>query len=231
MQYSAIILICCLIVGCAPRRLEPTAAAHRATHQTAELARQYGIVNAPGAELYIAALVTRLLQSYPQRTTAIESHRVVLLRTLEPIAVAPGNNTLVVSRGLLLQLSNEAELAFILAHELAHELLGHTLELERSPESRRAFELAADRFGLGLVALAGYDPRPATQALAHLQRMNDLWAIDLNYPDFTSRLASLQTAIYASNWQPPGTINRRDFQKLHATLCNYPPRATGGVCG
>jgi len=232
MRYSVIWFICCAVFcGCSPRRVDVATAHHHATAQTAELQRRYGEVSDRGAELYVRGIVHRLVQNYPQRPSEVESYRVVLLRTLEPIAVAPGNKTLIVSRGLMLQLSNEAELAFILAHELAHELLAHPLERDRSPENRRALELAADRLGLGLVAVAGYDPRPAVQALAHLQRMNDLWSTDPNYPDFVNRLAGLQTAIYSSQWQPPGTIDRRDFHKLHAVLCSYPPRATGGVCG
>jgi predicted Zn-dependent protease len=232
MRYSALFLLCCtLLWGCSPRKLTSDAAHHRAAGQTAELQRRYGELHDRGAELYVRMIVERLVQNHPQPAVASARYRIVLLNTLEPVAAAPGNSTVILSRGLLLQLSNEAELAFILAHELGHEILGHTLEVDRSPETRQTFELAADRFGLGLVALAGYDPRPAVQALAHLQRTNDLWSTDPNYPDFVHRLAGLQTAIHTSHWQPPGTVDRRDFRKLHAVLCEYPPRAAGGVCG
>jgi hypothetical protein len=80
------------------------------------------------------------------------------------------------------------------------------------------------------MALAGYDPRPAVQALAHLHRAASDWTTDPSYPDFTTRLATLQSAIYSSGWQPPGTIDRRDFHKLQAALCAHPPRPTGGPC-
>jgi len=232
VKYSAFLLVCCLIFGgCAPRRLDRVTAIQTADAQTAELTRRYGELHDRGAELYLRSIVDRLLATYPAQTELTQRYRVVILRSLEPIAVTPGNGSVIVSRGLLLRLSNEAELAFVLAHELGHEIQGHTFSTERSPEDRRSYEFAADRFGLGLMALAGYDPRPAVQALAELQRMNDLWTTDPNYPDFVNRLAELQTALYASNWQPPGTIDRRDFHKLHTVLCNYPPRAAGGVCG
>lgn len=232
MRYSAFLLSCCLIFcGCAPQRVDRATANHNANAQTLELTRRYGEVTDRGAELYLRSITDRLLASYPGRATLAQPYRVIIVRTLDPIAVTPGNGTVVVSRGLLLSLSSEAELAFVLAHELGHDIEGHTVSTERTSADRQAYEFAADRFGLGLMALAGYDPRPAVQALAQLQRMNDLWTIDPNYPDFVDRLAGLQTALYAAHWQPPGTIDRRDFHKLHAVLCSYPPRATGGVCG
>lgn len=232
MKYSAFLIACCLVLGgCAPRRLDRATAIQHADVQTAELIRRYGELHDRGAELYLRSIVDRLLSSYPGRAELSQRYRVIIVRALDPIAVSPGNGTVIVSRGLLLRLSNEAELAFVLAHELGHDIQGHTISTERSPEDRRAYEFAADRFGLGLMALAGYDPRPAVQALAELQRMNDLWTTDPNYPDFVNRLAGIQTALYASHWQPPGTVDRRDFHKLRAVLCNYPPRATGGVCG
>lgn len=232
MRYSVFFLACCLFLsGCSAPRLTPAEVASRGAAQTNELVRRYGAVTDRGAEAYVAGIVTRLLSSYPGELAPGAPPRVVILTTLDPVAVSPGNGAIIVSRGLLLRLSTEAELAFIIAHELAHEMLGHTEVSDRSPESRRALEFAADRFGLGLMAVAGYDPRPAVQALAELQRMTDLWNDDPNYPDFVNRLAGLQTAILTSNWQPPGTIDRRDFHKLHAVLCGYPPKARGGVCG
>lgn len=232
MRVSTFFLVCCVFFsGCSARSLSRPEVERRASAQTAELERRYGMVNDRGAEAYVQGIIGRLLHNYPGELPPDLTTRVVILRTLKPIAVAPGNGAVIVSRGLLLNLNNEAELAFILGHELAHDILGHTAASDRSPENRRAFEIAADHFGLGLMAVAGYDPRPSVQALAQLQRMTDLWTTDPNYPDFVNRLAGLQSAIYASNWHPPGTIDRRDFHKLHGVLCSYPPGARGGVCG
>ncbi|RIL11867.1 MAG: hypothetical protein DCC75_01530 [Proteobacteria bacterium] len=69
----------------------------------------------------------------------------------------------VISRGMLLACSNEAELAFVVAHELSHLVLGHHyLDIDAlGSERRKELELQADRYGLGLTALSAYDPRAA----------------------------------------------------------------------
>jgi len=219
------------LLGCAAQRGDRDAALHRAAHQTRELERRFGVVTDRGANVYLAGLVSRLTESYPQRFAGRSPPSVIILNAIEPIAVSPGNGKVLLSRGLIFQLSNEAELAFILAHELGHTALGHLPPDGVAPEERRALEIGADSFGVGLMALAGYDPRPAVQALAHLHRTTSGWTTDPSYPDFTNRLATLQTAIYSSGWQPPGTIDRRDFHKLQTVLCAHAPRAPGSACG
>jgi len=63
---------------------------------------------------------------------------------------------MVVYSGMLRFAESDDELAIVLAHELAHELLGQKLSVENA-------ESEADYLGLYLVARAGYDVTAATQ--------------------------------------------------------------------
>lgn len=76
--------------------------------------------------------------------------------------------TIVIGGGLERLLRDDAELAFAIAHEAAHIVLGHTAP-ERQAEigvtaRRRVLEQEADALALGLMARAGYDPAAASPA-------------------------------------------------------------------
>ena len=64
------------------------------------------------------------------------------------------------SRGAVLRLNHD-EFALLIAHEVAHYLLGHRIS---SPE----VELAADRLGAELACRAGHDPAAGLSLLKHL---------------------------------------------------------------
>lgn len=68
-----------------------------------------------------------------------------------------------VSRALVDLARGDDRLALVVAHELAHLLLGHPSRsaLSLAPETVRSEEREADRLGLYLAARAGYDPRAA----------------------------------------------------------------------
>ncbi len=90
------------------------------------------------------------------------------------IAFAQPGGYIYLSRGLLALASNEAEIAAVVAHEMAHVLLRHGAyrqQLQRSMAGRtpgeiagatnrltRAQELQADERSVALLAAAGYDP-------------------------------------------------------------------------
>lgn len=78
------------------------------------------------------------------------------------------------SRGLLLLLENEAELAAVLAHEIAHAQLQHFHRGDKQagghPTRGSAdLELAADARGVEIMAQAGYRARAALDSLLRLQ--------------------------------------------------------------
>lgn len=62
--------------------------------------------------------------------------------------------------------ANEGELAAIIAHEMAHNLLAHQARLDQIGRSRAnilATEIEADKFSVRLLAGAGYDPLVAAR--------------------------------------------------------------------
>ncbi|MBI3288372.1 MAG: M48 family metalloprotease, partial [Elusimicrobia bacterium] len=75
-----------------------------------------------------------------------------------------------ISRGLLRSVRSEAELAVILAHELAHNTKGHLKDFQGSHMTLGHFhEYEADAVGLKWAAQAGYDPDQAIDCLASLR--------------------------------------------------------------
>jgi hypothetical protein len=89
--------------------------------------------------------------------------------------------------------ADDAQLGFIVAHEMAHNLLGHNAEGQRRSRllaligigsgTIRAHEIAADRFATRLMAKAGYDPAAAQALLSRLDH-NLLMklAVDFSHP-------------------------------------------------
>lgn len=84
-------------------------------------------------------------------------------------AAADGQRV-VISRRFLAGAPTDDEAAFVIAHELAHNILRHRALLEklgRTPGNFRQTERAADRLGLWLMANAGYD---SATAIGFMQR-------------------------------------------------------------
>lgn len=105
---------------------------------------------------------------------------------------AAANGRLVRVRADLAQsIADEAELAAVVAHELAHNILRHRDRLagDRSAERVRETEIEADRLSVWLLADAGYDPhaavrfwqrhrKPLFRAATHPPRSERIAAID-----------------------------------------------------
>lgn len=88
-------------------------------------------------------------------------------------AYAWQSGTIVVTLGLLAQLDNEAQLAFVLAHELAHYTHRHAFVRYRAggadEHQRMADELAADSIALQWLHQAGYPTAGVEALLLRLQ--------------------------------------------------------------
>lgn len=174
--------------------------------------QQHGSINHQEVRKYLAYLEERLSVAAPyKKRLHIET---TLIDSPEPFAVSSGSGVVLISRGLFLSLQSEAELAFVLAHEYGHEYLGHTaLTADELPAYNEDLEMAADSFALGLIGLAGYDPRVAPYALIHHAQSSGL------DEDFTAlRISKIRAQIQRSGWQPPGTVNRRDFNTIKKIL-------------
>jgi hypothetical protein len=124
-----------------PRFLSPLAA-ERAWHQQAEdnvlgRLRRAGLLGPPGnLEQMLQTVVNNLIITN-NLTFASEVRCRVLLTT--PIESFTVGNTIVVSRGLLDVIPDEAALAAILAHELSHIVLDHRLSAKYAYSDRVIF--------------------------------------------------------------------------------------------
>ena len=94
-----------------------------------------------------------------------------------------------VARGFVDYAHNDSELAFVIAHEMAHMLRGHKPVSDTGV--RYAQEVEADHLGLQLLVRAGYDPDGAIELLRRLQGSSSA-STDPRYPSFTARAAILQ---------------------------------------
>jgi hypothetical protein len=137
--------------------------------------------------------------------------RVYVAREAEFSAWVAPNGTIRVTTGLLLRLASEAQLAYVLGHEIAHyrrrhalqrwgEIVARSRNIAREVSGIAAFsreqEHEADQLGFDLMLQAGYDVREAPRALERLR-------IDLReanrsanvfmatHPDAAERLARL----------------------------------------
>lgn len=103
-----------------------------------------------GLAAYVSGIGRRLLAA----ARAAGVWRFVVIDAPEPNAFALAERQVLVSRGMLALANDEAELAAVLAHEIAHVLTGDAAA--RGP--RPGAEENADRVGIRLLAAAGYDP-------------------------------------------------------------------------
>ena len=96
---------------------------------------------------------------------------------------------------------SDDEIAFVIAHEMAHNILGHNRPRGKtgffgSLQSRK-IELDADRFAVRLMAGAGYRPAAGISFLER-SRQRYWWAFSLGHPGFGARIRIVGDAI--SKW-------------------------------
>ena len=160
-----------------------------------ELEAEWEFVNSPSLSVYLermAAQVCRRMNPAPRR-----SH-VVLFDAPEWWTLALPSGTILLSLGTLEGLEDEAELAFILAHELAHAASaeaavrlvrtglqvvaledngGHQQSWSHAAHDLirlgygRVREREADRRAIEVVTALGYDPNSVAQYLRRLNRL------------------------------------------------------------
>lgn len=82
------------------------------------------VVTAPVAHTYLQAVLKKIIDANAELRDI--DVRVVFTRDWWPNAVSLGDGSIVFNAGLFVYLSNEAELAYVLSHELAHYYLQHS---------------------------------------------------------------------------------------------------------
>lgn len=105
-----------------------------------------------------------------------------------------------VTRGIVALAGDEDELAFVIAHEMAHNVLGHARQLAGHSAllaqigigsgAYQQSEREADALAATLMAAAGYAPRAAVRLLARLKEKRG-GSRALTHPDFDQRIAVL----------------------------------------
>lgn len=106
--------------------------------------------------------------------------------------------------------TDDAELAAVLAHEFAHNILGHRVRLDQAGVSRGFFgnfgrnarnirdtEIEADRMSVYLMERAGYDPDAAVRFWSRFGRRGLNFLGSPTHPNWRSRVALLETEIAA----------------------------------
>jgi len=161
------------------------------------LANQWDLITTPNLQVYLDRLIGEVAQQIgdgPQNT------RVVLFDDDALRSLAFSSGTVFISRGLLEVIRDEAELVFVLGHELAHAAapstpsglvrIGlQTVSRQLAGASRAGWLLAAEeaiRLGHGLkgesqadlkalevMQSLGYDARSAVRFLSRLERLID----------------------------------------------------------
>jgi predicted Zn-dependent protease len=134
-----------LLVGCSATLPPAGTLTRREQAQLERVERQLATSSRRIRDPELEALVLDLLREIAPGT---EPPRVYLLDRPEPGIDLLGERVLRIRLGLLLALRDEAELGFVLAHELAHRELGHVDSRRRAGWDAEAAEQAADRYAL-----------------------------------------------------------------------------------
>jgi hypothetical protein len=115
-----------------------------------------------------------------------------------------------VTTAIAAYVADDAELAAVLAHEFAHNILGHRVRLDASRVSRGFFgnfgrsarniretEIEADRFSVYLLDRAGYDPEAAVRFWTRFGQRGLNFLGSPTHPNWRSRIALFETEIAA----------------------------------
>lgn len=104
----------------------------------------------------------------------------------------------VVTTGITRLSRSTDEIAFVIAHEMAHNILGHSSENHKrgifgSSEVMRG-ELEADSYAVRLMANAGYNPAGGISFLQNARRRL-WWNVSLDHPSFGRRIEIVTAAM------------------------------------
>ena len=116
-------------------------------------------------------------------------------------AWADGTHVVVTTR-MARMAQSDHEIAFVIAHEMAHNMLGHSAKTKErrgifgGMTRARATESQADSWAVTLTSRAGYDPRGGLAFLDRAERRL-WWAISLTHPGFGTRMRRVAAAIEA----------------------------------
>ena len=140
---------------------------------------------------YVNSIIDNLLKEQPELRKQITG---CVTKFTAVNAAAWGEGTLFINLGLIARVENEAQLAYILSHEIAHYIKKHNLEqfkndkeveksiFNKANEMEQLFaklsfsrenEYEADKYGLEIYLKSNYDPKEAANALRLLKKSDE----------------------------------------------------------
>lgn len=230
-----VLLIFCTTTSCTRSSLPTPVETEASAATTRWLDSQYSIYETPALSSMIRRISNRLseaaygtaLQTEIQNFNAEEYRdfpwQVYVLDSTALNAFSSGAGTIFITRGLVAKLHAEAELASIISHEMAHQMLGHNrqalTEAGTSNDSPHfAFsldrELEADDLGLKILKVARYDLSAALSALSLSYRPEE--AVVAGDPEVWAnrRMANLHERLAEMGDYLPATMNTREFVRV-----------------
>ncbi|MEM7565890.1 MAG: M48 family metalloprotease [Pseudomonadota bacterium] len=198
-----------------------------------------GVYQAPQMQRLLERVIDRLVPASDRPDLRYE---VTILDAQSVNAFALPGGYIYVTRGLLALANSEAEVASVLAHEMAHVTARHAAEREARVRAAsqtdapagvgaqqleitlanfsQAQEVEADRIGINTMARAGYDPTAAARFLVSMGRKATLEA-SANRPGRPDFLAShpstparIEAARKVADNLPPGRIGETQARYL-----------------
>lgn len=205
-SFAGLVALCLVCASCAtpvppPADLQP---GEKPSDETAEaglwmqmdraeqsLKTSGQVVDDPALNAYVREILCKLAGDF------CKDVRVYIVESAGFNALMAPNGLMIVWTGMILRAQNEAQLAFVLGHELTHYVKRHSIHWWQERRARadsaafldvafglgvfarmasfgglmefsRDQEREADRAGLEIMARAGYDPKEAPKIWAHL---------------------------------------------------------------
>lgn len=233
MRYFFLLLL--LAVGACSKTLSDQELEAAAQNSANWFAQNYQLIQDKQVLSYFDELTTRLDRAaqYERASDGARRHSkgrpwtIIVAKTSSPNAYSLGARTIVLTTGLLEILRSEAELAAVIAHEMAHDLLGHTrLQYDTDNNAQRpkivfepSHELAADELSIKIINHAAYDARGTLMSLARLYRPHggNVAAGDRKLAH--ERLGrSYFEVLYNTKPLTPGVVKSRNFAKMKARV-------------
>ncbi len=175
---------------------------------------KYPILPGQLSSPYLPNLTHRLRAAFPDEYT-FKTPAVIILRTPNNLALSVPDGPIYISTGLISRLSTEAELAFVIAHELSHSALKHSDQLTENADENTGqladLELEADQLAVIDLVRCGFDPYQAIEALSHVYWNTKEDTDGKTHPQFIERSNRLLRAINKSGWRPPGIRTTRAY--------------------
>ena len=145
-----------------------------------------------------------------------------LLNSGEQNAWSDGSRV-AVTTGMMRLAHSDDELAFVVAHEMAHNLLGHSRSSVSQIFGARRSEIDADQMAVRLMTYAGYQPESGINFLESARR-RFWWSISLDHPGFGTRIRAVTAAISAlppQRWQVAMASTSYAATKPTVTLASF----------